>query len=81
MGTVLRKNGFQFMIYEDDHDPAHVHTWYGGKWARIWLSKKVHITERVSMNKNELSKAMQIAQEHRDFLLKEWKRIHGKPKK
>jgi hypothetical protein len=38
MPTVLRKDGFEFMIYTDDHEPAHVHVFKGEGKAKIIIS-------------------------------------------
>ena len=38
MPTVLRQDGFEFVIYTNDHEPMHVHAYKGDGEAKIELS-------------------------------------------
>lgn len=37
MPTVLRVNGFRFVIRTDDHGNPHVHVELAGEWAAIYI--------------------------------------------
>jgi hypothetical protein len=76
----LREAGLDFMIYTLDHEPSHVHVWKAGKQLVIILGDEVSapdIRENYGMSKKNKRKALQIAGEHQDFLISEWRRIHG----
>jgi len=75
MVTVLREAGFRFVIYTDDHEPAHVHV-YGDGEARINVIDLAVLSNR-RMTKRDLQVALNIVQANRGLFLKEWQRIHG----
>lgn len=80
MPTVLRKNGFRFQIFTEDHIPAHTHVFKAGKQVVINLGDRQH---RVSTRENrgmataDIIKALQIAADHQVYLLEQWSEIHG----
>lgn len=68
------------MIYVDDHEPPHVHAWKGeaevvvtlaGDGERPWIREHHGASHRVQLA------ALRLVAEHNDFLLEEWRRIHG----
>ena len=80
MPTVLRKNGFRVMIYVDDHELPHVHAWkddaevivtLAAEGERPWIREHHRATRKVQLA------ALGVVAEHNDFLLAEWRRIHG----
>lgn len=75
MVTVLREAGFRFVIYTDDHEPAHVHV-YGDGEARINVIDLTVLSNR-RMTKRDLQVALNIVQANRGLFLKEWQRMHG----
>lgn len=38
MPTLLKRDGFKFYFYANEHVPRHVHVMYGERWAKIELS-------------------------------------------
>lgn len=80
MPTVLRKDGFSFRIYYDDHIPAHVHALKAGGEARIDLgdsSTNPRLLELYNMSNKDARRALEIVFEHRVKLLQRWIEIHG----
>jgi len=80
MPTVLRKDGFDFMIYLLDHEPSHTHIWKAGKEVVINLGDENHapyVRDNNGMSNKDKKKALKIAAENQDFLITEWERIHG----
>lgn len=80
MVTVLRQDGFRFVIYLDDHEPAHVHVYAGGAEAKIALISPIGrpaVVRVHGMRMGELRKALQLVGEHRAMLLAKWEEIHG----
>ncbi len=79
MVTVHREAGMRFIIYKDDHEPAHVHVDGDGS-AKINLAGPDGKPELVSNNgfkSGDLRKAMRIVAEQQAILLKRWKEQHG----
>ncbi len=80
MPTVLRKEGFDFMIYTFDHEPSHTHVWKAGKELVINLgdeNQAPYVRDNNGMSNKNKRKALKIAAENQDFLIAEWERIHG----
>ena len=74
MITLLRASGMRFVIYTDDHDPAHLHV-YGDGEARIDLLEVAVISNR-GMSKRDLARALNIVLEYREMFLLKWSEIH-----
>ena len=74
MITVLQTAGMRFVIYTNDHEPAHVHV-YGDGEARIDIIKIAVISAR-GMNKRDVARALNVVLAHRETLLKKWHDIH-----
>ena len=80
MVVIHRAHGFRFVIYTSDHEPAHVHIAGSGR-AKVNLTGKGGKPELVAsagINKRELRRLIHEIAEHRDALLAEWERIHGR---
>lgn len=75
MVTVLREAGMRFVIYTDDHEPAHIHV-YGDGEARINILDLTVIANR-GMKKRDLSVALAIVQANRRLFIEKWESIHG----
>jgi hypothetical protein len=77
--TVLRQAGLRFIIFMDDHEPAHVHV-FGDGQAKINLLGPDDAPELVwafGMKRGEIRIAMRIVSEQQDRLLAKWRQIHG----
>lgn len=79
MVTVHRAHGLRFVIFTDDHGPAHVHVFGDGE-AKIDLLGAAGSPELVStigLSKADLRRAMRVVTDRRDELLAKWRTIHG----
>ncbi|MHA6692171.1 DUF4160 domain-containing protein [Devosia sp. A449] len=76
MITLLRAAGMRFVIYTNDHEPAHLHV-YGEGEARISILEVVVISNR-GMSKRDLVRALNVVLEHREMFLGKWYEIHGR---
>ena len=76
MPTVLRQDGFEFVIYTNDHTPMHVHVFKGDDEVKINLLP-VTVVESWNMKKSDARKAKQITIKQQDFLIEMWREIHG----
>jgi len=74
--TVLRQDGFTFMIYNRDHEPMHVHVFKAEAEIVIDLEGP-SIRDNWGMSKKDARKAFDVVAAHQQFLIGEWKRING----
>ena len=79
MVTVHRQAGLQFVIYVDDHEPAHVHVFGDGE-LKVILRGKSRLPEvayNLGMKANDRRRAMDVVRELQDMFLARWDEIHG----
>lgn len=77
--TVLRKDGFNFVIYTDDHEPRHTHIKKAGKEVVINLGDATsapQIRDNNGMPKQEVRKALKLTYEYQDYLIEAWEEFH-----
>lgn len=80
MLTIHREAGYRFVVYFDDHFPAHVHVYRGGSAARIRIgdaSAPPSVVERRTMPTADIRRAIRIVEANQDRFLERWKEIHG----
>lgn len=79
MPTVHRERGFQFFIYPNDHQPAHIHVFHSDGEIKIDISSKEPIALVVygSINQKTVNKALDIAEDNLHKLQTEWEKFHG----
>jgi hypothetical protein len=76
MPAVLRRDGFEFVIYFDDHNPPHVHVFKAEGEAKIELDPVV-VVGVWRMGKKNVKNARRLTAEYQAFLLDKWKEING----
>ena len=79
MVTVHREAGLRFVIFADDHEPAHVHVTGDGA-AKVNLLGPEGEPELVSsygFKAGDLRKAMRIVARGQLALIEKWNEIHG----
>lgn len=79
MVTVYRAYGLRFVIFVDDHEPAHVHVFGDGE-AKINLTGpegRPELLSAAGMTRADIRKAMQTIEEQQMMLLERWSEIHG----
>lgn len=77
MPTVLRERGYRFIINTNDHPPAHVHIWNQGNWVIVEFENGVFVRDNQGLNRREIAIAELIVEDNVEFLLSEWRKIHG----
>ncbi len=80
MPTVLRQDGFNFVIYPDDHEPSHTHVKKAGTEVVINLGNEntgPHERENEGMSTQNRRKALQLAGERQAYLIAQWRRLNG----
>lgn len=78
MVTIHRAHGLRFVIFLNDHEPAHVHVFGEGE-AKINLTGAGGSPELVwadRMSRSDVRRAMRVANERRSEMLAKWKEIH-----
>jgi Domain of unknown function (DUF4160) len=76
MPTVFRVDGLRFVIYPNDHPPAHVHV-VGPDWEAVINLLGIELREVYSCSEPDARRALRLVAEHRIILLDSWRRIHG----
>jgi hypothetical protein len=76
MPTVLRRDGFEFVIYFDDHNPPHVHVFRVGGEAKVELDPVI-VVGVWRMNRKDARDAKRLTIEHQVYLLDRWREING----
>jgi len=76
MPTVLRRDGFDFVIYFDDHNPPHVHVFKAEGEVKIELDPLTAVGIW-RMKRKEVWRAKQITMEQQAYLLDRWREING----
>ena len=76
MGEIFRKNGYSFMIYSLDHDPAHIHVRKAEHVVKIEL-ETWNVTQNSGFKSRDVKKIIKIAKENEDILWEKWNEIHG----
>ena len=80
MVVVHRAHGFRFVIYTDDHQPAHVHI-VGAGLAKVHLmgpGGRPEVVSVVGIKRSDMRRLYAEVVARRDELLAEWERIHGR---
>lgn len=78
MPRVFEEEGCKFMIYTNDHEPAHVHVLVGDGIIIIELDDNATISKTVGKLKaSDIRKAQRLTLANRDRLLAAWSNIHG----
>jgi Domain of unknown function (DUF4160) len=79
MVVVHRAFGFRFVIYTQDHEPAHIHITGSGQ-AKINLSgadDKPELIYSIGIKAADMRRIMNEIAVQQERLIKEWNRIHG----
>lgn len=76
MVTVHRAFGFRFVIFTNDHEPAHVHVFGQGGEAKINLLSPEGLVWVVGISRADIRRIVEEVRNQRDVLLTEWRNIH-----
>lgn len=79
MVTVHREHGLRFVIYLDDHDPAHVHVFGDGelKVDIIGPDGLPTLIYAIGMKASDRRKALDVLKGKQAWFMAEWKRLNG----
>ena len=68
----FEKHGYRFFFYSNEHRPIHVHVRYGGGEAVFEVEQRVDLRESQGLRVRELTKAEELATEHRGLIIERW---------
>jgi hypothetical protein len=79
MATIYRARGLRFMIYVDDHEPAHVHVFGDGELKVVIRGEDglPQIVYAVGMKATDRRRAMDVVLEQQSAFLARWQEIQG----
>jgi hypothetical protein len=80
MPTVIRKNGFQIIIWTDDHPPMHVHVFKAESELIVNLGDEqtsATIRNNYAMSRRDARQALRLIEENQNLLIEVWRQIHG----
>lgn len=80
MPTVLRTGSLRFVMWLNDHSPAHVHVFSGNAEARIELGSqgvRPRLVVNCGIKRADLADALRAVHEHQAALLESWRAVHG----
>jgi Domain of unknown function (DUF4160) len=79
VAVVYREHCLRFVIYVDDHEPAHVHVRGDGE-AKIELGNAEMAPTLVfskGLSNADLRRAMRVVRARSEEFLQDWKKVHG----
>jgi Domain of unknown function (DUF4160) len=79
MVSIHREFGFNFAIFTDDHEPAHVHIFGDGelKVNNVGVDGLPEQVYNIGFKANDRRRAMDVVRERQVAFLARWAEIHG----
>jgi len=80
MPNVLRKNGFQVIIWTQDHLPIHVHIFKNDGELIVNLGNneaEISVRGNYGMRNSDVRQALRLITPNHSFLLEKWREFHG----
>ena len=77
--TIHRASGFRFVIFKDDHEPAHVHVQKDGEVIVTLIGEDGNPKVRnvYGTSNADVRKAVRIVAREQAAMLNRWQEIHG----
>lgn len=77
MPTILRQDGFAIQIPTKDHEPPHVHCQRGDVSILVEIETlRIRRVDGIAKAQDKRA-ALRIVAAHANFLLEQWRQIHG----
>lgn len=77
-GDGAEKGGFRFLMYVNDHGPAHVHVIKDDGEVVIRIAGEVSVLNVIHMRYSNVNRALSIVRGNIEDLLAHWRRINEK---
>ena len=72
MPRVFERDGYKFFFYSNEHRPIHVRVQYGGGEAVFDVEDRIELRESQGMKVGELARAQELAEAHRELIIRRW---------
>ncbi len=72
--TIFREKGYRFYFLSNEEDRIHVHVTSEDGEAKFWLEPGITLAVSFGLNSTKLNDIQQIIKEHKDEILKAWRR-------
>jgi len=76
--TVFRIKGYRFYFLSNEEDRMHVHVECADGEAKYWIEPIIALAVYYKMSAKQLKEILQIIEERKDEIVREWKRHFGK---
>jgi hypothetical protein len=80
MPTIHQEDGFDFIIYPNDHPPAHIHVCKAQGEAIVILGDSEegpYVRDNFNMKKKNEKKALRITERKNEDFWEGWEKYHG----
>lgn len=78
MPTILKKDGFNLVLYSDDHEPIHVHVKKAGSEVKVDALTLEVMKVKGDISSKDVRRAVALVDENRNAIVSRWRKIHGK---
>lgn len=72
MPKIFEQDGYRFFFYSNEHRPIHIHVRYGSGEAVFDVEHAVELRESLGLKMQELARAQELAQLHRELIIQKW---------
>jgi len=77
MPKIFEQDGYRFFFYSNEHRPIHVHVRRGNGEAIFNMEEEIQLRESQGMKLKELTRAEELALEHKELIVKAWHEYLG----
>jgi hypothetical protein len=78
MPVIIRQNGFQIVMYFNDHEPVHVHLKKAGSEIKVNALTLELMQVKGDISNRDIRKALEIVAEHQLLINQKWGELRGK---
>ena len=72
--TILRIKGYRFYFLSNEEDRMHVHIICGAGEAKFWIEPIISLATYHKLNSKKLNEMQKLVEEHKNEIIKEWKK-------
>lgn len=76
--TLFRKKGYRFYFLSNEEERIHVHVTSESGEAKFWLEPLISLAVYHGLNVRKLNEIQQIVEEHKNEIIKAWRRHFSK---
>ena len=76
--TVLRIKGYRFYFLSNEESRIHIHIECADGEAKFWIEPIISLATYYKVKPKQLKEMEKMVREHKNEILKEWKKYFGK---